>query len=687
MARHSRALVELAIQHGVSLSYVDTQGVEHHASPEAVVAVLAALGVPIDHPDGADQALRSGADTPVPVVEPVVVHWSGSSTLATVVLPRHTHPRDVWMTLELAGGERIRSRLLSVVSRPLTSGSMHGRQVDRYQVRLWSGHDELPMGYHHLTLEVDGVEHRTLVISAPRCPRPDRGWGIFQPLHAVRGEHDRGIGTYTDLARLTEWVGELGGSFVGTLPLLATYLGGDPVDPSPYLPESRLAWSEVFVDPTTLPEFSRSTKAQEAWGHDSAPRLGLVDYASAADRVRSTLAPMVGELVGAGTARRQELESFVAERPHLRAYAAFRAGRSGLEEGDKGYAAAVAYTLYAQWAAETQVTAAGTGGAGLYLDIPVGIDPEGFDPAWEPEAFVPGVRGGAPPDDFFRGGQDWGFPPLNPQGLRHREYGYFIASLRHVMDHASVVRLDHVMGLHRLFWIPEDGHASDGVYVDYPAEELRAVVALEAATSGTVVVGEDLGTVPDGLRADMAHDRMLRSWVLQFDTSVEEPLPTAPRASMAGWGTHDLPTFAAYWGGTDLDDREADGSLAPADAVRLRQERRAWRRALCAALEIDDEQPELALRGCLDRMAAGPALLTVVDLEDLWLEVEPQNRPGTGPGAANWRRRSALTLGELRTDPAIAATLTVVDGLRRAGGHDRPPVEPAATGSLIRRLP
>jgi 4-alpha-glucanotransferase len=685
--RHSRALAELATQHGVSLSYADTQGDEHHASPEAVAAVLAALGVPIDHPDGAVEALRVENATPVPVIEPVVVHWTGSSTLITVVLPRHTHPRDVWMTLELAAGERVRRRLLSVVSRPLTSGLMHGRQVDRYQLRLWSGSEELPIGYHHLVLEVDGTEHRSLVICAPRCPRPDRGWGIFHPLHAARGEHDRGIGTYTDLGGLTQWVGEQGGSFVGTLPLLATFLGGDPVDPSPYLPESRLAWNEIFVDPTGLPEFGRSEEAQQAWGNDSAPRLGRVDYASVAARLRSTLAPMVGELVRAGSARLRQLEVFVTERPHLRPYAAFRATRSGFEEGGKEFQAAVASTLYAQWAAETQVTAAGTGGAGLYLDIPVGIDPDGFDPVWEPDAFVSGVRGGAPPDAFFSGGQDWGFPPLNPQGLRRREYGYFVASLRQVMDHASVVRLDHVMGLHRLFWIPQGGQASDGVYVDYPAEELRAVVALEAATSGTVVVGEDLGTVPDGLRADMAHDRMLRSWVFQFDSSVEEPLPAAPRTSLAGWGTHDLPTFAAHWGGIDLDEREADGSLSATDATRERQERREWRTALCAALGIEENQPELALRGCLDHMAAGPALLTVVDLEDLWLEVEPQNHPGTGPEAGNWRRRSARTLGELRTDPAIAAALTVVEGLRRSGAHDPRPVEPASTGSLIRRRP
>lgn len=659
-------LAALARIHGVAPSYTGTDGDEHPASPDAVVAALSALGVPINHPDGATDALAGEEAGHLQVLEPVVVHWTGSATMVTVVLPRHTHPRDVWLTLELESGQEYRRRLLAAISRPLTSGMVRGCQVDSYEVRLWSGNEALPPGYHHVTVEVNGDLHRSLVISAPRCPRPDRGWGVFLPLHAVRGDHDRGIGTFRDLADLTGWVGGLGGSFVGTLPLLPTFLEGDPVDPSPYLPVSRLAWNELFVDPTALPEFARSEGAMAAWGRQSDAPPGLVDYAAASKRVGSTLAPMARELLGTDSARHDELVAFVAARPHLQSYAAFRAERRHRGPDDEDVDQAIGATLYAQWVADTQLAEASSAGAALYLDLPVGINGDGFDPVWEPAAFVTGMTGGAPPDAFFSRGQDWGFPPSDPQGLRRTEYRYLIASLRHAMARASIVRIDHVMGLHRLFWIPQGGEPANGVYVDYPAEELRAVVALEAARSGTVVVGEDLGTVPDRLRADMEHDRMLRTWVLQFDGSPEEPLPEAPRHSMAGWGTHDLPTFAAYWHGRDIDERQENGVLTSDEAIRMQAERHAWRQSVAAELAIGIDQPEQALRGCLGRMAAGQALLTVVDLEDLWLEVEPQNRPGTGPGGANWRRRAAHSLSEFEGDPVVLAALTVVDGLRRA---------------------
>ncbi len=648
-------LAELAAARGVQSGYIGVGGEERTASPESVVAVLAAMGVPIDHPDGAVEALRAEGDGPRPPIGPVVAHWAGSTTPVTVTLPHGVHPRDVWLTLELEGGERSRRRLLAAVTRPLGGEHHHGRPVDRYEARLAPDGGGLPAGYHHVTVEVAGEEHRSLVVAAPRCPLPARGWGAFLPLHAARGAHDRGIGTYTDLAGLSSWIGGLGGSYLGTLPLLPTFLDGDPVDPSPYLPVSRLAWNEVYVDPTALPEFERCPESKQAWGSTPPPGPGPVDYAGVLARLRATVAPMARLLLAGDTARRRELAGFVAAHPHLEPYAAFRAARAGVGPDHERFAEMVGEELYLQWAADTQLAAAA--GTGLYLDLPVGVVSDGFDPVWEPEAFVAGVRGGAPPDTFFEAGQDWGFPPPDPHGLRAHEYRYLIASLRHLMRHAAVVRLDHVMGLRRLFWIPEGGRPDDGVYVSYPHDELRAVVALEASRSGTAVVGEDLGTVPDGLRSDMAHDHMLRSWVLQFESSAEEPLPTPPRVSMASWGTHDLPTFAAYWRG-DEPDRPGDSAQS---------ERRRWRHALTDQLEIRTDQPEQALRGCLGHLAAGPALLTTVDLEDLWFEAEPQNRPGTGPEAGNWRRRAARTLTEMSDDPAVAATLSVVDGLRRAG--------------------
>lgn len=303
--------------------------------------------------------------------------------------------------------------------------------------------------------------------------------------------------------------------------------------------------------------------------------------------------------------------------------------------------AAMAYHCYVQWAMDRQLADI-SGRHRLYLDIPVGVHPDGFDPWFEPDAFVTGASVGAPPDDFFTAGQRWGLPPLHPEGLRRQGYRHLIAVLRRAMTHAGMVRLDHVMGLHRLWVVPEGAEARDGAYVRFHAEELRAVVAVESHRAQAVVVGEDLGTVPGSVRRAMRRDGMLRSSVWQFDATAEQPLPAPPPGSLASLGTHDLPPFAAV--------------LA---------ERPELRRALGG----DDWQ---ALERCIAHLAASVAPVVLVDLADLWLETSPQNRPGTA-AAENFRLRARRTLAELDDDPQVMALLRAVETARRARiGAPRP---------------
>ncbi|MGH9088290.1 MAG: 4-alpha-glucanotransferase, partial [Acidimicrobiales bacterium] len=328
--------------------------------------------------------------------------------------------------------------------------------------------------------------------------------------------------------------------------------------------------------------------------------------------------PMAEALWTTPSSRRDELEHFARSRPEIAAYARFRGEREG-----EGPAAdrATGYHLYAQWAAEQQLEAVGER---LLLDFPVGVHPDGFDAAWRSSSFAGGAEVGAPPDTFFEQGQRWGFRPMHPRAIREDGYRYLIDCLRHVMRRAGVLRLDHVMSLQRLYWVPDGYDATHGVYVRYPLEELRAVVCVEAARSATAVVGEDLGTVPGEVRAAMTQDRMLRTWVLQLEMQGPgERLPTPTEMSVASLGTHDLPRFAAWWGAGAAD----------------------------------------ALRPCLDHLAGGPSRMVMVDIEDLWLERRPHNRPGTTTG--NWRHRSDRTLEELKT---TADLLARVDRLRREGG-------------------
>ena len=647
-------LETLAGLYGVQTSYVDAEGRARGASRDTLTAVLRALGTDPADPVGAVRAERLRRHTrPVDPVTPAPAF--GSQTVA-VSLDRSVHPRDCWAVLEDEDGAEVwRTRLMAAIQRPIGSSNLEGRHVDRYEVRLATPIQPLAPGYYPLRIEGPGVEGSSLVVVAPRCPLPARGWGAFLPLQAVRSRSDWGLGSYRALGDLAEWVAGLGGEFVGTLPLYPV-ASGEPGDEaararrevSPYLPLTRLAWSELFVDPTALPEVEASAEARALLGSDgfraaldAARRAPLVDYRATADLVRRALEPLARALFSGPSARREQLERFARARPDLVAYARFRAGDGGGAGRAPGADAAgvpesdlARSHLYAQWAAEEQLAAAGRG---LYLDVPVGVDPQGFDPSFEPDAFARGVEGGAPPDRFFAGGQRWGFQPFHPEALREQRYRHLVSVLRHAMRRASVLRLDHVMGLHRLWWVPEGADATDGAYVGYHGDELRAIVALEAQRAQCAVVGEDLGTVPDAVRAAMAEDRMLRSWVLQFKVTPDTPLPEPPELAMASIGTHDLARFVTFF-------------EAP--------ERARWRRALGG-------DARRALRACLDLLAESPARLVLVDLEDLWLERWPHNRPGTGAEAGNWRHRCAKTLEGICADEDGRAALARLDALRR----------------------
>lgn len=710
-----RALVQLARLHGVQSGYQGTDGRRHRAGDEALMAVLGAMGVELSGVGEATEALRRAQEErrrrPL---EPVIAHRSGGSVTASLSLPAGLDPARVWVSLHHEDGAVDRRRVGGGALRagrasasPDACAADEAAGVRRYPLRLRRG--GLPPGYHRLAVEGPGLEASSLVISAPaRLPAPLRQWGIGLPLYALRTRGDWGVGSYGDLATLARWAGGLGAGLVGTLPLFASFLDAPGADPSPYLPASRLAWNELFLDVEALPELA---EVPEAAAQLASPALReqlvrlrrspLAHPAAALALKRRLLEPMARQLSRADprcSPRRAALDAFVDAHPEVRAYARFRAARQRMGERWSKWPTAelravrketsaarrmaddplVAYHLYVQWAADTQLADAANGPgapAGLYLDLPVGVHPQGFDPCYEPEVFVAGVTGGAPPDDFYPGGQTWGFPPLHPEALRAQEYRYLVGALRTVMRHATALRIDHVMGLHRMYWVPEGAEPRDGVYVNYHGDELHALVVLEAQRSGTVVAGEDLGTVPTTVERAMARDRMLSSHVLEFESTVEDPLPSAPRRSVASFATHDLPPFAAFWRGLDIGDRRRRDLLDAEHAGSERRQRARWRSALLgalpspglSALPADGAAVEerRALHGCLRHLAAGAAEVVMVDLEDLQLETEPQNRPGTGPEAGNFRRRARHTLEEVTADAAMAALLRQVDTLRR----------------------
>jgi len=536
-----------------------------------------------------------------------------------------------------------------------------------------------------------------------------RPWGMFCPTYALRSARDWGAGDLADLEALCTWVGRQGGSVVATLPLLAPFpsllaLGGSPdlaglFDPSPYRPSSRLFWNEFYLAVDRLPEWDRCAAARHLWASSALQAewqrvrsLPLVDYLAVAELKKRVL-----ELLAAcffAEAPSEELRSFadyVRENPLAREFALFQAAsvqgsglggraRGGPETGDKRVDEGVVdFHLYCQWRMGQQLAELAQGpGAALLLDLPLGVHPAGFDATKWPRLFVPGVSCGAPPDDFFAEGQVWDFPPLHPERDRQNGYRYLSACLAAQMRYARYLRVDHVMSFHRLFWVPQGMSAKDGVYVTYPAEEMYAVLSLESHRHQTRVVGEDLGTVPAGVRSSMRRHGVGRTWVFQSSVhllraagrpprevqgqSAEEPpqarvrLDPVPSGAVASLNTHDMVPFASFLRGDDIARCERGGGVRGAAARRALAARRRLVSALLRHFEvpgagegpavIDDLFLPLLVR-VLHWLARTPARLVLVNLEDLWGETEPQNVPGTGPERPNWARKVGRTLEDL----------------------------------------
>jgi 4-alpha-glucanotransferase len=679
---------DLAAAHGVIPSYLGEDGAMHVADPQVVLAVLRALGVGIDRAKDAGPALLEHRRKALQrIVEPVIALLSTGPHELIVTVPEQASSDALWVTIEFEDGSIHRGQLDEQSITFIARLELDGKSFVRSRVDLSKNGVSVPLGYHSLRVEANSSRHSnsssSLLICAPRCPEPSRGWGVFMPLHALRSKDDWGVGSYRDMADLGEWAREHGASMVGGLPLYPTYLD-PPIDPSPYRPVSRLAYNEIYIDPELLPELEGSRAARELMSSSSfrlrisaARASSLVDYEEVARLRREVLDPMAQELIHSDSRRRDEFTRFVVQHPELAAYGQFRAEveRRGRHEVVSHSASAnnssandsvANYYIYCQWVASQQLDVAAHA-LPLYADLSVGVHPDGFDPFWSPSSFVPGLSGGAPPDLFFAGGQNWAFSPLHPQAIRDDHYQYPRAALARAFRHASYVRIDHVMGLQRFYVIPNGNDAAHGAYLSYQADELHALVSLEAYRSGASVVGEDLGTVPDGVRERMARDGMLRSWVFEFESTLEEPLPAPPRDVLASLATHDMSRFVAFLWGHDIDESEKIGRLSSPEADASRAQRALYREALFDALEVpilsDPELTDAAREGCLAHLSASAALLVLVDIEELLGESEPQNRPGTSEG--NWRQRAARTLEEIRAAPKISAELNAFDQLRR----------------------
>jgi 4-alpha-glucanotransferase len=335
------------------------------------------------------------------------------------------------------------------------------------------------------------------------------------------------------------------------------------------------------------------------------------------------------------------------------------------------------YHAYTQWLAREQVNnlVADSRGKGvtLYFDLPVGVHSDGYDTWCEGENFALDATAGAPPDTVFTNGQNWVFPPLHPEKIREQKYRYFKAYIRHHLRYAGMLRIDHVMGFHRLFWIPKGLDASHGVYVRYRAEEFYAILSLESQRHRSIIVGEDLGTVPSYVRPAMSRHGLQSMYVLHYELAGDssDALPQPKRNIVASLNTHDMPPFAAFWQELDIPERLSLGHLNNKSAQIETRSRRAVKQVLQNYLRKNgwldgkDENVRDIMSACLSFMSASPARFVLINLEDLFLETQSQNIPGTDDRNPNWRRKAHYTLEEFFQLPEVLDTLKDLNRIRK----------------------
>jgi 4-alpha-glucanotransferase len=504
---------------------------------------------------------------------------------------------------------------------------------------------DLPLGYH-IVRPKDGSRERRLILSPGRCHLPAgwRAWGWAGQLYAARSERSWGIGDFADLRRLARWSARrLGAGFVLVNPLHASA----PVLPqhaSPYFPSSRRFRNPIYLNVDEVPgadlvkeqiaiigkkgrelNGSRLINRDEVWLLKMQALQAIRDKTGEGgdfDRWLEDQGQALDEFA-TWNALAEQLGSHWPSWPEEYRHP----GNPAVARFRQEQAVRVRFYAWLQWLAGQQLTNAATDVA-IIQDLAIGVDPNGADAwAWQ-DLFAAGVSIGAPPDEFNSQGQNWSLPPFIPWKLREAGYQPFIDTIRASLASGGGLRLDHVMGLFRLWWIPRDARADEGAYVRYSHEDLLNIVALESQRAGAVVVGEDLGTVEKGVRETLAERNVLSYRLLWFE---EDPPSKWPELALGATTTHDLPTVAGLWTGTDLEEQRELGlepSEASTEAIRQRLADQGGLK--------EDASAEEAVQAAYRLLAKAPSVLLAATLDDAQAVPERPNMPGTDGKRPNW---------------------------------------------------
>ena len=716
-------LLQLCQRHGIAPEYYDIWGKRRVVPDHGLRALLRAMDVEagdraqvlasLAAEDAAQAALALRSPLP-----PCAVFWQDAGPWLLPLLAANREGTLLWSLVE-------------------EGGAHHAGTVQDFLVVLPA---RLPLGYHRLDLRLEAAagEQRllssTLVVIAPRrCYLPprlqagQRVWGPAVQLYALRSGRNWGMGDFTDLAAVVRMCGKHGAALVGLNPLHALY-PHNPTHASPYSPSSRRFLDILYIDVEAVAEFQTCADARaQVLAPDFQDRLRAlraadqVDYAGVAAAKLPVLELLyahfrAGSLANPLATRTRQFRAFQsAGGLALRQHALFEAMQDHFHAQDasvwgwpqwtwayrdpnssevaaflREHAERVEYYEYLQWQAEQQLAAVGAASlesqlaVGIYQDLAVSVDRGGAESWAAQDLYAQGASAGCPPDDFNLRGQDWGLLPLLPERLRGRAYAPFVAVLRANMRHAGALRIDHVMGLARLFWVPRGDLPEAGSYVAYPFEHLLAILTLESERNHCMVIGEDLGTVPDEVRHAMDRSGMLSYRVLIFSRRQDGEFfapQDFPVDALVTSTTHDLATLVGYWEGRDIELRQTL-DLYPSEALHLQQveERKRDCGRLLAALQRESLLPpelgpdpqwpvpmtqNLAM-AVQEYLARGPSRVLVVQLEDVFGSREQVNLPGTVDQYANWRRKLPVPVEQWESDGRFAEFARRLAADRRA---------------------
>ena len=685
MALSDPALGELADRFGISTQFYDWKGRHTQVGEQTVIAILAEFGVDASTPERARAAAQRVRDDHWRrIVQPCVVLRAGQEGRVDVHVPAGAP-----VSLRIVG-EDGNDHLPWQVDNWNPDRPIDGRMIGEATFGIPGN---LPLGYHELivtigTHDVDGSEadggiHATATstiivtpnrVGLPRRMGASRVWGYAAQLYSVRSHHSWGLGDLTDLADLCTWSASQGAGYLLTNPLHAAEVAGR-MEPSPYLPSSRLFVNPIYIRPELIAEY-HDLDQYDASLIESLRTTTLDDDPQALlDRDRTWQAKSQAlELihrVDMSASRRMAFTAFrVARGRRLEDFATWCL-LSELHGSDwhdwpaelhDPHGAAVArvrrehadridFHMWLQWIADQQLSTAQSSGTdagmpvGLICDLAVGVNGSGAD-AWMLNGlFAREMNVGAPPDPFNQAGQDWGQPPMRPDVLEQMAYAPLREMVSSALRHAGGVRIDHIMGLFRLWWVPKGLGPRHGAYVRYNHEAMVGVVALEAYRAGALVIGEDLGTVEPWVRDHLASRGILGTSIMWFETG-PDGRPRQPQQwrehAMSSVTSHDLPPTSSYLRGDHVELRDRLGLLTESvdeERENARRERETWLASLRqqGVLEADEDDPEQVTLAMHTLLTRTPSKVINATLTDAVGDPRTQNLPGTEDEYPNWR--------------------------------------------------